>query len=173
MYNASYNDYELIYLVSEGSEQALDLLYHKYYIYINKVVSGYRIPRYKKDDLVQEGVNVFFSCVKNYNPYKYNKTFYNYFKFALERQLYKVVNNSTYYSTKLILTDNNFKDETDCQSILIRSYREMLENDLDKEIFDKCLVEGLSLATFAKIKGIDYKKVYYRAKCICEQLKKY
>ena len=86
MYYANYNDYELLYLISEGSEQALNLLYKKYYIYINKIVSKLNIAKYKKEDMVQEGVVVFFKSIKKYNPEKYNKTFYSYFKLILEKQ---------------------------------------------------------------------------------------
>ena len=88
MYNASLNDYELIYLVQEGSEIALDLLYHKYYIYINKMVGKYNIPKYKKEDLVQEGLDALFVSIKNFNPNKYDKTFFNYFKLVLLYNFY-------------------------------------------------------------------------------------
>lgn len=174
MYKASYNDYELIYLISEGSEQALDLLYHKYYIYICKRVKTFKIPNYKKEDLVQEGVNTLFDCIRSFNPQKYKKTFYNYFTFVLERKLYRVINNSTYYSNNVILTESVVKDEPiNYNTYIITKYRDLLTKDLDKEIFDKCLVEGLSIGAFAKSKGVEYKKIYYRAKCICERLKKY
>ena len=58
MYYTNYNDYELLYLISEGSELALDLLYKKYYIYINKVVGKINVPKYTKEDLVQEGIKI-------------------------------------------------------------------------------------------------------------------
>lgn len=173
MYYANYNDYELIYLISEGSEQALNLLYHKYYIYINKIVGKVNVPKYKREDLVQEGVNVLFASIKNFNPDKYNKTFFNYFKFALERKIYKLINTSTYYNSNLILTDNSFKDDTSSHSNLITIYRSLLKDELELEIFDNCLLDGLSLGAFAKKKGLTYKRVYYKMKCICERLKRY
>ena len=172
MYQAGCNDYELLYLISEGSELALNLLYHKYYIYINKMVTKVNIPRYKREDLVQEGVGILFACIKNFNPEKYNKTFYSYFKCSLERRIYSVINKSTYYSN-LVLSDVAVKDETNVHSDKIRIYRSLLNDELDLEIFDKCLLEGLSLGAFAKMKGTTYKKIYYKAKCICERLKKY
>jgi hypothetical protein len=173
MYNASYNDYELFYLIQEGSEQALNLLYYKYYIYINKIVSKYKIPKYKKEDLVQEGVYTFFETIKKYNPSKYNKTFFNYFKLVLERRFTRIINNSTYYSSNIILSDVILEPEVNGSSWIVNRYRESLNNELDKEIFDKCLINGMSLGALAKNKGCAYKKLYYRAKCICEQLKKY
>lgn len=173
MYNASYNDYELIYLIQEGSEQALNLLYHKYYIYINKIAKNYKIPKYKKEDLVQEGVCAFFETVKKYNPDKYNKTFYNYFKLVLERKFARIINNSTYYNSNIILCDLALESEVNNNSWIINRYRDILTDELDKEIFDKCLMNGMSLGALAKNKGCAYKKLYYRAKCICEQLKKY
>ena len=68
MYFAGYNDYELIYLVNEGSERALNVLYQKYYIYIYKVAAKY-IPRGdKKNDLIQEGLMLLNQSIKRFNP---------------------------------------------------------------------------------------------------------
>lgn len=173
MYYANCNDYELLYLIREGSEQALNLLYQKYYIYINKIVRSVNIPKYKKEDLIQEGVDVLFASIKNFNPDKFNKTFFNYFKFSLERRIYRLLSHSTYYDSNIVLSDFVAKDDYNIHSDKIMIYRSLLEDEIEIEIFEECLLEGLSLVAYAKKKGIPYKKIYYKSKCLCERLKRY
>ena len=36
----NYNDYELIYLINDGSEKALKVLFEKYSIYIKKMIQS-------------------------------------------------------------------------------------------------------------------------------------
>ena len=173
MYNARCNDYELLYLINEGSEPALNLMYHKYYIYINKIVGQVKIPRYKREDLVQEGVDVFFASIKNYNPDKYNKTFFNYFKINLERKIYKSLNQSTYYNPNFILEENEFVDERSAPSKIITKYRSLLKDEIDVELFENCMLNDMPITVLAVIIGVEYKQLYYKYKCLCERLKKY
>ena len=172
MYNASLNDYELIYLVQEGSEIALDLLYHKYYIYINKMVGKYNIPKYKKEDLVQEGLDALFVSIKNFNPNKYDKTFYNYFKLVFERKVNRSLH-SSYFSNSVVLTDVILDSVEYKSSYIIKHYRSVLKDELDIEIFEKCFLEGMSFKDLSRKTGYSYKRIYYRAKSLCEELKKY
>ena len=86
MYYVDYNDNELLYLVSEGSEQAFNLLCHKYIIYINKVIGKIKLPLYKKEDLTQECTITLVDCISRYNP-DFNKSFFNeYFIEAIQKK---------------------------------------------------------------------------------------
>jgi hypothetical protein len=173
MYYASYNDYELLYLISEGSEAALNLLYHKYYIYINKIVNKFGLPRYKREDMIQEGVDVFLSSIKNYNPDRYTYPFFNYFKLCLERKIYKILNRSTYYDSNLVFSDVDFIDKDSGRYNKIQIYRSLLLDDDEREIFEECFLKGISLGKLAEAKELTYKKLYYKAFCLRERLKKY
>lgn len=174
MYYVDYNDNELLYLVSEGSERALDLLCHKYNIYINKVIGKIKLPLYKKEDLVQECIITLIKCISRYNP-DYNKSFFSYFNFIMYRKIYKLLNTSYYHSYPLLEDDCLPDNHGSCNSNIIGMYRRLLINhdEIDLLIFDECFVEGFSLTAFAKKYNLDYGKVYYKYKCIREELKKY
>lgn len=173
MYYVNYNDYELLYLVSEGSEQAFNLLCHKYNIYINKVVGKINIPMYTKDDLVQECLIKLVDCINRYNP-DYNKSFFSYFSFIMHQAIYRLIKTS-YYQSSISIEDGILFDLSPRESTMISIYRKMLDkhDDIDLMIFDECLVEGLSISRFAKKHNLEYSKIYYRYKCIREELKKY
>jgi hypothetical protein len=173
MYYASYNDYELIYLISEGSEIALNLLYKKYYIYINKIVSKFSIPSHKREDMIQEGVDIFFRSIKNFNPDKYSYTFFNYFKISLERRIYRILKRTTYYDSNLVFSEVDFVDYNSGRKGKVDIYKSLLLDEEEKEIFEECFIKGVSLGDLAKAKNLTYKKIYYKAICLRERLKKY
>ena len=67
------NDNELLYLISEHSEEAMDMLYNKYKYVINKIVNKYMKFTYinnkgvDKNDLSQEAMIAFENAIKSYN----------------------------------------------------------------------------------------------------------
>lgn len=69
-----YNDYELIYLIREGNEEANDILYKKYRPVIElKAKKYYRSAKNKGldyNDLVQEGMIGLSEALRDFNNYK-------------------------------------------------------------------------------------------------------
>ena len=59
-----YNDYELLYLISEHDENALDIMYHKYMPLIKARIAAFRIKRYNQEDFFQEGLLCSFGRFK-------------------------------------------------------------------------------------------------------------
>lgn len=75
------NDYEIMYMVSENDDNAVELLYEKYYPVVVGIASKY-INQAKKcgleiDDLIQEGYIGLFNAVKHYRSDKH-AMFYTY-----------------------------------------------------------------------------------------------
>lgn len=172
MYFAGYNDYELIYLVNEGSERALNVLYQKYYIYIYKVAAKY-IPRGdKKNDLIQEGLMLLNQSIKRFNP-RFDISFYAYFSIVLKRGFLRLLQNGYYYSKDVV--DNDYVlHEPDCltKSLEVNMLRRYLSSELDINIYDECIVGNLNAKAFSKIYNVDYNEVYKRRKAILLRLKK-
>lgn len=76
-----FNDYEVMYLVEEGSEDARDILFDKYAPLIKGMAGNY-LKKFNKygvelDDLVQEGYVGLYNAVKGYNKDK-DALFYTY-----------------------------------------------------------------------------------------------
>lgn len=75
------NDYELIYLIKEDNEEALNLMFNKYEPLIRKIASHYYLIfksiKIDYEDLIQEGRIGLFEAIKNYKL-KREVLFYTY-----------------------------------------------------------------------------------------------
>ena len=171
MYYAGYNDYELIYLVNEGSERALNVLYQKYTIYINKVAKRY-VPRGdKRYDLIQEGLMLLHQSIKKFNP-RFPASFYTYFSIVLKRGFYRIINNGYYYNKDIIDNSIGFTElDNESKSINTDILRRYLFTELDVGIYDECILGNLTLQAFANIYNIEYQLVHRRKKAILLRLK--
>ena len=91
--NYTQNDNELIYLISEDSDQYRYILFDKYRPIINNIVTDYYI-RYKGfnidfDDLLQEGLIGFNNAINSYNST--NSIFYTYASLCIKRKMISYV----------------------------------------------------------------------------------
>ena len=59
----NYNDYELLYLIREGSEFALNYLFKKYDVLIYKIATSFYPKGDKFEDLLQEGRMVLYNSI--------------------------------------------------------------------------------------------------------------
>lgn len=167
---ASYNDFELLYLVKEGSELALNILYEKYYYLTKKVAMKYFPYGDKLNDLIQEGLLILNYCLKKFDDRK-PILFYSYFILCLNHRLSYLVHSSSYYKSYDVL---NEKIGTEERVMNLPYYIKDLSvfDDLDKKIYTECIIEGFSLKAFALKYNIGYGKVYNRSKNIINELKK-
>ena len=83
----NYNDYELIYLIKEGSTQAREILFNKYSVLLKKIYKeGFYYKIYQMHDFIQEGLLILNKVIYSYSlEFSYN--FYNYFKLCFARRL--------------------------------------------------------------------------------------
>lgn len=84
-----WNDYELLYLIKEGSEKALNLMYLKYEKFIIYKARSCGFKAFDLEDCIQEGLLILTSAIKNYSV-EYNKTFCKYFEIILLRHLWRL-----------------------------------------------------------------------------------
>ena len=102
-----YNDYELLYLISEGSEEAEKILYHKYSFLIYKRIYAFRIQKRYRDDFYQEGLMCLNTAINSYNDL-YNKTFNKFFDLILQRRFLNLIKRDYDYFYHVTL----FEDDT-------------------------------------------------------------
>ena len=62
-----YNDYELIYLIREHNEKALNLFINKYTILLGKLLSDKRIHGELYNDLLADGIFLVYKCLRIHN----------------------------------------------------------------------------------------------------------
>lgn len=173
MVYVSHNDYELLYLIEEGCERALDFLYQKYTFYIKKI--AYEIYPYgdKRYDLIQEGLMVLFNCLKCFNK-NLPVPFFSYFTISLKRRLYTLVGKDKYYKVMSAL-DYDIPDKNHCNSLTL-SYllnpNNVCDDEMDVLIYQDHIIDGINLTTLCEKNNISYNKAYKRKIAIIEDLKK-
>ena len=125
------NDYELLYMVSENNDDALDVLFKKYRPIIDrKIRHWYFLAKrcgMEKEDLEQEIFLIFIKAYKNYSDN--SSLFYTYFNFLVDNHL------KSYFKGKKIVDEkfvSLYEEDDDNVSLLEKI------NDLSKNPDDLC-----------------------------------
>lgn len=166
-----YNDYELLYLIGEGSEEAEEILYMKYSPLIKKRISAFRIQSRYRDDFYQEGLMCLNDAIKSFNDH-YNKTFNKFFDMVLQRKFIVLLKKDQdyFYGVKLVEDYNHLIDrleeekrieyETNCGRI--EDYMEELDINCDsfRDKIKLLMEKDLKARDIAFLLSCDVKKVY-------------
>lgn len=83
--NNKENDYELLYLIENDSEEALEVMFEKYNNLIVSLISKYHFDKMIEEDIYQEARMVLFKAINTFDN-RFGKTFTMYFKKLLENR---------------------------------------------------------------------------------------
>lgn len=98
-----YNDFELLYLIKENCDIALDIMFQKYIPLINSRIKSFNIKKRNRDDFFQEGLICLHKAISTYREDK-NKTFTRYFDLILQRRFIQILKKESknFYDVELI-----------------------------------------------------------------------
>lgn len=155
----TYNDNELLYLIEEKSEEALEILQEKYLILIKTKIKGMKIPYDKRSDYLEEGLITLNKAVKTFDSKK-SSSFYSYFTLLLNRKFIDLLRKRT-RDSKIVfvddlndyVVDNYIKEEFVFEEPLYLS-------NIEKEIFKLKFIEGKTSKQIALELKLPIKKVY-------------
>ena len=85
-----YNDYEVLYLMSEFDEEAERIFYEKYLSMIKSGVCKLNVKDRYRDDYIQEGLYMLMVAIRTYDVNS-DKTFNRYFELILMRRLKRLL----------------------------------------------------------------------------------
>lgn len=168
-----YKDEELVALVRDGNQEALEYLLKKYKELVNMKVSKYFMIGAEKEDIVQEGMIGLFKAIKCFNLEKQN-SFKSFANLCIERQLITAIKSSNRQkhqplNSYLSLNISAYDDENDTslleifnsnfiedplETITKKEYYQNVEDKIDKTLSD---FEKQVLCRFAK--GESYVKI--------------
>lgn len=160
-----WNDYELIYLINEGSELALNLMYLKYASMIKYKARSCGFYPYEIDDCLQEGLILLTSAIKSYKP-SYKKTFYKYFELILLRSFWRLrkANLKTItYAVDSIPDLNSLSDN-------VRDYSSLFKGE-ELYIYKEIFIYNTHVSVISKKLGRKESQIYYEIKKIKEILR--
>ena len=186
-----YNDYELIYMIKESSEEALKIIIDKYDPIIKSMafsyVKKYSIFNFDEEDLIQEGRIALCNAINKYDENK-NVLFYSFLLLCVKGAMNNIVRKAFRKQDLLIEDyiecenyDMNIADK-DCYNPLnicedfemekyIINFKNTL-NDLESAIFELRL-NNFKYSEIASLLDIKLKKVDNEMLKIKMKLKKY
>ena len=151
----SKSDEEILQLIKNGNNEAIEYIMAKYKDLVNAKVAKYFIIGAEKEDIVQEGLIGLFKAIKNYDPEKQN-SFKSFANLCVERQLITAIKTSNRQKhiplNSSLSLNNTVYDENDetsfidildtnatedpLDTITKKEYYKFIESKIDKELSD-------------------------------------
>jgi DNA-directed RNA polymerase specialized sigma subunit len=164
----NHNDYELIYLIKDGNELAYKYLFKKYKVFINKIVCDNVAPTDKRNDVIQECLMVLDSCIWNFND-DMNVSFYSYVYISVRRKINRLLSGQ-YLKRNIFLNENN---PANIYYNIIGYARDFLEDNMEKNYYDECIIGAMSTNMFTKKYNMTYYDALKLRRSILDKIKKH
>lgn len=163
------NDNELLYLIKNHDEEALEIMFKKYENLIYSKILKYRFPLNAIEDYLQEGRMALLKAIETYQE-SYEKTFTRYFELVLQNRFNTLYQENKKYYNSIVLVENdtldinakNNKNENKDMMIDIDNL-----SDFEKTIFNLYYLNNCSIEDIAETIKMTPKQVYnsiYRVK---------
>lgn len=170
-----YNDYEIIDLIRQGSEEAWNLMFAKYRWLIAKKISKFNLAA-DYDDRFQESLMVLHRSIVHFDD-RMNKSFTRYFESNLEHHLISVIRTRQrqyrFAAERLPLLLADEIRESDAP----RYSKDEIEagigslSPLERKIFEERLMRHRPIAEIATVLGVPAKTVYNAVERIRKKIK--
>lgn len=175
MNNKSFNDNELLYLIQEGNEEALEIMFQKYEPLIKAKVKKFNIEEILVEDFIQEGRLMLHKAIKLYDSAS-KKTFNKYFDLIMTNQFITLLRkNKKYDELAYVVTedleDRHHRIDEKLEDI---DFSKLQLSKLEKEIYKLRFLRNLKISDICQILNVNEKTVYntiQRVKIKLEALK--
>ncbi len=154
------NDNELLYLIQEGNEEALEIMFQKYDPLIKNKIKKFKIAVDIIEDALQEGRLMLHKAIKLYDA-SMDKTFNKYFDLILTNRLISITrenkkNDKITYVLEEI-EDNNIRVVEELDNF---DFSKLKLSDMEKEIYKMRFLRNLKVSDICQILNVSEKTVY-------------
>lgn len=162
-----YNDYELLYLISEFDEEAETILFNKYMNLIRSRIKGFKIVSRYKEDYMQEGLFMLVVAIRTYNQ-DFKKTFNKYFDLILQRRfIHLLMREKNYFNNVSYVDESQILSHPD---VLVYEYNKNIKFSSFEEKVIYLKERNYRPKDIASILDCEIKSVY---NCLCRIKEKY
>ncbi len=166
-----HNDFEILYSIREGNEEALELMFRKYKALIAKKIYKYNLV-YDYDDMFQEAYMILYKSITHFDD-EFKKSFTRYFEMNLERRFMTIVTKrrrrgDIFNNNELYIYENNHNIYSN--GVYYELYLKEIEKILTKQefiVYTLRELKNFSVSYISAKVAFDEKQVYnmvYRAK---------
>lgn len=159
------NDYELLYLISWHSEEALTILIKKYEVLIKTKLAKFNILSYHYADYFQELQLTLIIAIRKYTDI-YGKSLCRFVELLIERRIIKLLQNDSkdirgvYYLEEDIPSKKEDIVEKMIYEKRLQEIKDAKLDDLKKGILRDVLLGDVGIKEFAKSNNMSVKDVY-------------
>ncbi len=166
-----HNDYEIINLIREGNNDALELMFDKYSRLISKKIYKFNLY-YEFDDMYQEGLMILNKSINSFDE-SYSKSFTKYFEQNLQRKYStiltkKIRRHEIYKNNELFIyeANNNLNQNSVYFELLKKEIAKILTNN-EYLVYTLRELNNYSITFIKEKSGYTEKEIYnslHRAK---------
>ena len=164
----NYNDYELLYLIKDGSEEAYKYLFHKYKIYVLAAIKDNIQYTDKINDIIQECLMTLDDCIWHFDD-SLNVSFYSYFSISLRRKINTLLTNQ-YFEPNVFLVEERTPN---IYNNIIGYVKKNITDELESQYFYDCIIGTMSTSLFVKKHNLKYYHGLKLRKTILDKIKKH
>jgi len=157
----NYNDYELLYMASDDSVEAIDILLKKYRYLVLRIIKDFKIEQNKKEDFLQEGLLMVNKAIKTY---KINSkmTFTKYVEMLVNHRFIDMLRKK---QNEKIMPLEDFEYiyvAAETPKILAESsiYDYTGLSKLEQKIYNLRFLEGKTYKEISELLGMNIKQIY-------------
>jgi RNA polymerase sporulation-specific sigma factor len=171
----NYNDFEIIDLIKQGNEEALELMFGKYKYLVAKKISHFNLTD-EFDDCFQEGMIVLYKSVLKFDDGR-KKSFTRYFENNLEHHYISIIRSRSrkakFLHEKMHKLIDYTIEETERDVYSKEDILSALEklSVFEKTIFTAKFLQNKDVKTIAGEQNIEVKKVYNAVDRIRQKIK--
>lgn len=172
MNNKKFNDNELLYLIQEGNEEALEIMFRKYEPLIITKVKKFNIEEILIEDYLQEGRLMLHKAIKLYNLDS-KKTFNKYFDLILTNQFITLLRKHKKHSDLSYIVSESLEDQNNRTNEKLEDvdFSKLQLSTLEKEIYKYRFLRNLKICDICQILNISEKTVYNTIQRVKNKLK--
>ena len=155
------NDNELIYLIEEGNEEALEIMFAKYEPLIRSKISKFKFDKENLDDYLQECRLMLHKAIKLYNPNS-PKTFNKYFDLILTNHFLTIIRDNKTTVKVDYLDADEIEDKQNRTNELLEEidFSNLKLSAFEKEIYKLRFLRNLKISDICQMLGVEEKRVY-------------
>jgi len=169
--NHQYNDSELLYLIDEGNDLALTILYEKYKGLIHKRLNSFKIKDKNYEDFMQEGLMAMHVAINTYRPYS-RKTFHKYYDLLLQRRIMNILRKEHYYFFQVVISDD-LSEQLHEDFCPYHPVEEFAFKPLEEAVYDLLMKYHYRPTEIAKQLQLPIKKTYNVIYAVRKKIDKY
>lgn len=173
--DTSINDNELLYLIQEDNEEALELMFQKYEPLIRGKIKKFQIDEIFLEDYFQEGRIMLLKAIKLYDTSS-QKTFNKYFDLILTNRFITLLRKNKKHSSVTYVLEEEIEDQyqRSIEALEDVDFSNLKLSNLEKEIYKLRFLRNHKVSYICQTLNINEKTVYntiQRIKIKLENLK--